>query len=142
MKAKASLQTELASLCFEMGRLLKKQMLFQDGSTSLLKAETMRFIEERGVPSMSELARFLRVSKPTATVLIENLAKEGFVKRLPDSADRRRILISLSQKGRRFLNSLAHKRTRAFENLFSGLSARDQKELVRILSIIIHVPAQ
>ncbi|MEL4305744.1 MarR family winged helix-turn-helix transcriptional regulator [Methanococcoides sp. LMO-2] len=47
----------------------------------------------------STLARFLDLKKSSVTSLIDNLEKEGFVFRKDDPSDRRKVLISVTEKG-------------------------------------------
>jgi DNA-binding MarR family transcriptional regulator len=49
--------------------------------------------------SMGELSAAIRRKKNTTTVLIGKLEKSGYVKAVPDPADGRRVIISLSPSG-------------------------------------------
>lgn len=48
---------------------------------------------------MSELARFIRRSKSTLTVLVEKLEKGGYVQRSQDPGDQRGVRVRLTDKG-------------------------------------------
>lgn len=126
----------LGPLFFEMGRLLK-QNLASDGC-SLLHLETMRFIAERGAPSMGELAEYLRASKPTVSALAESLHDDGLVERRSDPRDRRKTLLRLSQAGEATLRRAGQRRERAVERLFAPLPGRDRESLARMLAFIIN----
>ncbi|WP_440952682.1 MarR family winged helix-turn-helix transcriptional regulator [Methanococcoides sp. FTZ1] len=47
----------------------------------------------------STLARFLELKKSSVTSLIDSLEKEGLVYRKDDPSDRRKVLISVTEKG-------------------------------------------
>lgn len=66
------------------------------------------------VCNMSELARHVRRSKSTLTILVEKLEKYGYVKRFTDQLDSRSILVSLTEKGRKLQP--------IFDNISQGLT--------------------
>src|SRR5919108_2764209 len=55
----------------------------------------------KGEPmSVGQLARRLRVTLPTASLLVAELARAGLVDREPDEADRRRTIVAVSSRYR------------------------------------------
>jgi DNA-binding MarR family transcriptional regulator len=52
-----------------------------------------------GSPPLSEIARDLAVSKQAASKLIDLLVVRGFLERTVDSIDRRRITLTLTERG-------------------------------------------
>lgn len=58
-------------------------------------------------PTISELAHRLALRHHTAVELVDRLESGGFVKRQPDPADRRQILIHLTAQGTAKLRSLS-----------------------------------
>lgn len=72
----------------------------------------MHVIEAIGVDSpknMTAVARELGVTTGTLTISVNSLVKKGFVDRVRSEEDRRVVLVSLSDKGKR-----AHERHRLF----------------------------
>lgn len=57
----------------------------------------------------STLARFLEIKKSSVTSLIDTLEKEGFVHRKDDPSDRRKVLISVTEKGVEHSKKIFHK---------------------------------
>lgn len=53
-----------------------------------------------GIP-LTWLARHLGLPKSTTSVLVKDLANRGFVRRARDARDERRVLVTLTAKGRR-----------------------------------------
>ena len=49
--------------------------------------------------TMSDLAKFVRRSKSTLTVLADKLEKSGYIERWPNPEDSRSILVGLTEKG-------------------------------------------
>jgi DNA-binding MarR family transcriptional regulator len=58
-------------------------------------------LAESAGQAMSELAEFVLVPPPTLTKLVDRLVSENLVYRRIDPADRRRVLVSLTPRGRR-----------------------------------------
>lgn len=57
--------------------------------------------------SISDLAHMLLIKHNSAVGLVDRLANEGLVERVPSSVDRRKVELRLSPHGRRVLASLA-----------------------------------
>jgi DNA-binding MarR family transcriptional regulator len=53
-----------------------------------------------GPRSMGELAELLALNHPTLTKMVDRLVSANAVYRTPDTADRRRVLIHLAERGR------------------------------------------
>lgn len=121
---------------FEMGRIMKQSALGSGGSMPLHYIETLRFVKDAN-PTMRDVADYLHVTAPSATSLIETLAKAGFVKRAEDKGDRRVVRITLSQKGKTKLGAAATLRAKALRSIIEKLSLEDQRDLARILEKII-----
>lgn len=83
--------------------------------------------------SMGELAAKLRIERPNATVLVDDLESRGLVRRRPHPTDRRAKIVEATAKGARLAR-------RAEEILatpppgITGLPAADLEALHRILS--------
>ncbi len=128
---------ELFQLMFEMGRLMKQEM--HSGAAhrvGYLPLETLRYVDEQGKPDMQAVADYLRVAGPSATRLIAALVADGMLARVPDPADRRRVLLSVTPAGKRMCQAALRERQSAFARVVAPLSASDRAHLVRILSVI------
>src|SRR5258706_3773903 len=53
-----------------------------------------------GDMNVSELAEWLRTSKPSASILVDRLVQLGYVERVEDQDDRRRTPVVVPTKGR------------------------------------------
>jgi len=85
---------------------------------------------------MKDLAGFLGIAAPSATSLVNTLAKSELVYREADKTDRRIVRIIISKKGEKFL--AAHKKFMAEKmraNL-NKLSIEEQQRLEKILEKI------
>jgi len=72
--------------------------------------------------TMGSLARSFHISLPTATGLVDRLAKPGYVRRFPNPEDRRQVMVALTDKGRAFIHE------------FQGVMRRRWEEVLRVLS--------
>ena len=82
---------------------------------------------------MGELSRMLMVTGGNITAIVDQLEKEGLVERL-DAADRRAWLVRLTSSGKKNFAEMAHAHEEWVVELLSGLSKREQDELLRLLA--------
>jgi DNA-binding MarR family transcriptional regulator len=64
------------------------------------RARTIRRLARRAM-SMSELAETLGIDRSNATVVVDDLEAQGFVRRRPHPTDRRAKLVEATAKGKR-----------------------------------------
>ena len=79
--------------------------------------------------TMSEIAKFLGISKPNLTPIIDRLIEEGYVERSENKKDRRILLISLKDKGVDYLESLNDKVKQHTREKLESLSEEDLSSL-------------
>jgi DNA-binding MarR family transcriptional regulator len=88
-------------------------------------------------PTITKLARELRLSKPTVTVLINKLVKKDYLSRVQSDEDRRCMYLHVSRKGAKIksLREIAYRRME--ESIKSGLSETETTILAELLKKII-----
>ena len=71
-------------------------------TTSFRGRNAMEFLykSENGEKKISEIADYLKISRPSATALIKKLETFDYVRRKTDKADERSTIVSLTRKGR------------------------------------------
>lgn len=94
----------------------------------------MHIIEKIGVnneaKNMSMIAKALSVTTGTLTIAINSLVKKGYVERTRSESDRRVVLISLSEKGKR-----AYEHHRIFhENMIKATLEKLTEEEKQVLA--------
>src|SRR5262249_9309908 len=57
-----------------------------------------------GAMNVTDLADWLKTSKPSASILVDRLVQPGYVERMEDQDDRRRTLVVLTAKGRELVD--------------------------------------
>lgn len=86
-----------------------------------------------GEQTTGELMEKLLATPGNMTVVVKNLCRDGYISRRADEADRRKYVLSLSEKGRRLITELLPVHAREIRKTMSVLSADDKRELIRIL---------
>jgi DNA-binding MarR family transcriptional regulator len=76
-----------------------------DPDLSQHERQLLHHVPPEGGVALTWLARHLALPKSTASVLIKDLERRGFVRRTRDRADERRLAIVLTDKGRRRVES-------------------------------------
>ncbi len=103
-------------------------------SLGLSHFEAMTFIAEREKTSLKELAEFLSITPPSASVLVDSLVSKKMLKRRVVLGNRRKISISLGEGAQKLFLKLSGRKHSFFESMISKLSDRDKEELARILT--------
>ena len=81
-----------------------EERALRTGEYSDLTANDMHVIEAIGMDepgNMSSVARALEVTTGTLTIAVNSLVRKGYVNRVRSEEDRRVVLVSLSEKGKR-----------------------------------------
>jgi MarR family transcriptional regulator, 2-MHQ and catechol-resistance regulon repressor len=86
-----------------------------------------------GPMTIGELCRKMLVSGGNMTVVVDNLEKEGLVERIRDTADRRKILVMLTPKGKRLFDTIFTDHAEYIAQLASVLTPKEQEALSRLL---------
>lgn len=89
-----------------------------------------------GPASLSDVADQLGLTLPSASKLAEELGKLGFIARRTDTADRRRIVLSLVPSGRSALDAVQTEAQHQLSELFEPLTAAERKFLACAVSVM------
>jgi DNA-binding MarR family transcriptional regulator len=94
-------------------------------------------IKERGALAQQEIGKCLYIDRTTMVDVTDDLEKLGYVERKAHPTDRRAHALALTAKGREAFQKLYHLGLNAEKKLLEPLSAKDQKELSRILQQLV-----
>lgn len=86
--------------------------------------------------SMTQLASRLMVSKQQLTKIIDGLVKREMVRRKNDQQNRRLVLLELTEKGRRFVDSVLACQARKTTEMFSGITSQEKDTLLAALELL------
>jgi DNA-binding MarR family transcriptional regulator len=92
---------------------------------TLARHETMR---------LSELSDRLQIAPRTATEVVDALQAQGLVRRRPDPADRRAILVEVTERGADTLAEIRATSGTEAGRIFGRLGPADRAGLARLLS--------
>ena len=113
----------------EIERILKPY----DLSDSDFRTLMMVYTAPDGRTSPSELCGFAQQSPTNMTRITNVLVKQGFITRASSDEDRRRVELSITPAGRRFVRKLLPTLFPRVHGAFASLSAAEQKTLDHLL---------
>lgn len=111
-----------------------RRRLRQDFATTLPRFDVLAQLDR--VPeglSMGELSRRMMVTNGNITGLVERLAGDGLIDRLPDATDRRTVVVRLTRRGKRAFDAMTPAHAHWLEDMFAGLERGEMLELCRLL---------
>jgi DNA-binding MarR family transcriptional regulator len=127
---------ELALLIMSAGRLLHKR-LHEHGVVSMLHFKILCFIDEHTRVAMKDLAVFLGVTAPSATVLVDRMVRSGELARVPGASDRRSVDVKLTALGKKSLLRDRKALVGRMNSFVSRLSRREVDGLTAILKNLL-----
>jgi len=107
-----------------------------DGFTAR-QMEYLDVINRFGNPNLGEIAKVLKLSKPSVTAIVDKLAANGYIQKFQSDEDRRSFHVHLSTKGKKLVqaHNQTHERIAAF--LAANLDRKDLKALVTLLNKVV-----
>ena len=123
---------ELAGLLLNTLRVIKMATAAsrEHSHVSANRAGVMWQLREHAMRS-GDLAQRCAMTAPALTELVDSLAREGLVRRLEDSADRRVVLVELTAQGRRELDRYGEVMKRGVAGVLARLPA-DKRARLRV----------
>lgn len=97
----------------------------------------MHVIEAVGIGeprNMSAVAKLLSVTVGTLTIAVNNLVKKGYIERVRSKEDRRVVLVSLTEKGKKAYQHHKRFHEEMIQSLLKGLSEQEISTLVTALT--------
>lgn len=117
--------------------LLIKSRVQKAMSLPFSQCQALWFIAGHKRPNMQEVAKYFKITAPSATFLVEELVRSGLIVRTASKKDRRKVELALTPKGKREFVILTEKRTKVLNTIFASLSSADRTELNRLLKKIL-----
>ncbi|APH38197.1 MarR family winged helix-turn-helix transcriptional regulator [Methanohalophilus halophilus] len=87
----------------------------------------------------SALAKFLNLKKSSVTSIIDSLEKDGLVKRTADPMDRRKIWISLTSSGYRYMDVLEGCVEKFVNVMLEGLVEDEIEEMLQSMRSVVNL---
>ena len=96
---------------------------------------TLMQLERRGELNPSQIASLLFSDRPTTSVIVRNLERRGWVERVRDEANRKYVIIRITDAGREKLRELREAEERQTGD-FDPLSCLTKTELAQLESML------
>ena len=100
---------------------------------SLSHFEVLGYVAEKENVTMKEIASWLHITPPSASVLVEVLVEKGFISREQSNKDRRTIHIIFGKEAHKLFHKVHNKKMSTFKKMLSKLDKKDKEDLARIL---------
>lgn len=97
----------------------------------------LRVLRNAGMLSAGALANALSISPQTVTGLLDRLHARGLIARARSETDRRQVLISLSEQGKKLLATTSPSLQDRFVQRFGALPPARRKNLSQALSAVV-----
>ena len=129
---------KLLAAIFNIGRLIKEEIHKSNclADFTHTEIEILKFLQGKKNTTMKEAADYLHIKPSSVTPVIEGLVKKGDIKRSQKKGDRRVIYIELTAKRSKSLQKTYKNMHKTVGKIFSKLSEKDKKELIKILEKI------
>jgi MarR family transcriptional regulator, lower aerobic nicotinate degradation pathway regulator len=124
----------LAQLSFLIQGILEHRAREHD--LSVIQIRLLGVLRDR-MPTMNELARLLGLDKSSVTGLVDRAERRGLVMRVPSTADRRAVLVRLTDRGRSLASAGAARFNADISLLLERLPAADRGALSRLISRLL-----
>lgn len=105
----------------------------QERGVSMLHVQVLAHLDRTGPVSMSGLADHLDVTLPNASGIVSRMEERGLLERERDAADRRRVIVRLTDAGRAFTRELGDLRRARVIALLGTMPADSQHNLLRAI---------
>ena len=92
-----------------------------------------------GTVSMTEISSRLGITKPAVTNLVDRLERKKFLKRLPDTRDRRVIQLELLPKGRKIIASIQEQGLAVLLKAYDQFNAAEHETIGRFYAALSKV---
>jgi len=131
----------LISLIFTTTRLIRERTRRPEriDPFSFLRLEALRYVSEKGTPSMNEVADYLCITPPSATSLINGLVKARQLSRVFDKEDRRVVRLSITPAGKRTIHEGFSAIAKRMEKVLDKLDKKEKDELSNILEKLARI---
>jgi MarR family transcriptional regulator, lower aerobic nicotinate degradation pathway regulator len=131
----------LAQLAFLIQGILERRAREHD--LSVIQIRLLGVLRDR-MPTMNDLARLLGLDKSSVTGLVDRAERRGLVVRVPSTADRRAVLVSLTDHGRSLASDGAAHFEADIQVLLERLPPADREALSGLVSrlLVTHAAGQ
>jgi DNA-binding MarR family transcriptional regulator len=117
----ASCRSDLGSVFDTLRMAVTPALLALDLTLSQMRA--LVSLHDAGPQTVGGLARTLSLSEPTASQIVERLVQQGLARREEDAADRRRVVVTLTEPAQQVFHTMRTDGECAVDDLLARLGA-------------------
>ncbi|MGL5316442.1 MAG: MarR family winged helix-turn-helix transcriptional regulator [Peptostreptococcaceae bacterium] len=99
----------------------------------------LMFVRNNGAISMTDLCAKLNIEKGSLTSMVDDLTQKGYVIREKDLADRRKYLITITEKGIKLASDFMEKLSDQLEEKLYRLSNEDQLRYIEAINTLQYI---
>ena len=132
--APASVGLRYLALAHRVRKVIDKHML--TSGLSLARWKVLEVLEGKGSIRQAALAQELGFAQRSVTQAVESLASDGLVKRMPDPADGRAKLVTLTNEGAAALAASTKSGEQVLQRIFGALDRKQLARLAELLNLI------
>jgi DNA-binding MarR family transcriptional regulator len=108
----------------------------EDTTLNRTQRKTLIFLTKESGKTMSELSERAVLEKGSFTTVIDKLIAEGLAERERDENDRRKIIVTITDKGREIAETISDKLCEHLETKLSRLPEEDFKEVIATTEMV------
>ena len=116
------------------GEFVKK---YQEEGFTARQIVYIDIINTLGNPNLGEIAKALKLSKPSVTAIVDKLESNGYIEKFQSDEDRRSFHVHLSTKGKNLVKMHGETHNKIVDMLQNNLDSKDLKNLVTILNKVV-----
>lgn len=121
------------SLIFNFQRLAHERYGRKINAFNFIRFKTLIFVDRHPDSSMRHIAEYLGVTPPSATSLVNNMVREGYLKRVLDEKDRRIVRLAITPKGKKNLKNAFKNMAGRIKKALSALNKTEIDNLAKIM---------
>jgi DNA-binding MarR family transcriptional regulator len=114
------------------GRRVTKEIARHHGLTGP-QVTAVKMLEGLGNLSLSALSERMSAKNSTVTGIVDRMERDGLVQRVRSEADRRVVLIRLTEDGLTLARAIPLESLQIFTSALASLTVEERKELTRLL---------
>lgn len=106
-----------------------------------LRVHVLEYILSNKNTGMNELAKFLAITPPSATSIVNKLVRGGILARVADKSDRRKVLLAVTPKGKKMLESGKRHIEEHMGKIFSVLNNHELDQFISLMKKLVEAHA-
>ena len=104
-----------------------------DGDLTIAQVRALFALDKRDAATAGEIAEAARLSPASVTGMLDELEREGIVTRVRSDSDRRRVLVTLTDAGRKVLDKRRRGWLKRWEESIGDVPERDLEAAAEVM---------